>query len=103
MRIIYATGDPGALEFAITDSREAISSNAIVFAVCSEERSLTIQDEDLLDTMIEGERKTFQILLRTVREMEMRRLPCGSPFGSGAEFPTCTTSYVAPIAISNPR
>ena len=71
MPIIYAVGDPGALQFAIADSREGVSEDAIVFAVGSEQRWLTIQDEDLLDTMIDRERNTFQTLLRNVSEMEI--------------------------------
>lgn len=42
MQIIYAAGRPGALEFAIADSKDAVPSNAIVFAVCSEERALLV-------------------------------------------------------------
>lgn len=58
----------GALEFAIADSKDAVPSNAIVFAVCSEERALSIQDADLLDTLIDREFATFQTLLREARE-----------------------------------
>ena len=75
MRLVYAIGQLGELRFAIAASRNFVPAGAIIFAICSEDRELTIQDEDLLDGMIEREHTTFQRFLRKAREMETKCKP----------------------------
>jgi hypothetical protein len=74
MRVIYATGYPGELEFAVTDSRNLVPSNAIVLAICSEQHAMMIQDQDLLDEMIDQELSMLRALFGEARELEMRQM-----------------------------
>ena len=47
MQVIYATGEPGYLDFAIAEQRRAIPAGAKVFAICNGDRVVSEVDERL--------------------------------------------------------
>jgi hypothetical protein len=75
MRVIYATGQPRDLDFAVTDSREAVPSGAILFAICTAERTIENLDEDLFNAITDEEYYAFRALVNEAEQLEKLRQP----------------------------
>lgn len=67
MRVVYATCSPRRLEFYLTDRREAVPAGATVFAICTEDRTIESQDEDLFAAITDEE---YYALRQMVTEAE---------------------------------
>lgn len=74
MQVVYATGQPGMLEFAITEQRRAVPAGATVFAICDGDRLETKVDERLFASISDEEYYNYMALLRDAVKREKRRL-----------------------------
>lgn len=74
MQVIYATGQPRLLEFAIAEQRQAVPAGAIVFAICDGDRLVSQLDEYLFAAITDEEYYTYMELLRDAVEREKRQL-----------------------------
>ena len=74
MTTIYATGDPGSMDFHLAQRGEAIPEAAIVYAVCDGNRCMDHLDEHTCRTMTDGEYYELQALIRQARKLETERL-----------------------------
>jgi len=63
MRVIYATGQHRHLDFAIADKRADVPAGAVVFALCTAERTIENLDEDLFGAISDEEYYTFRGLV----------------------------------------
>ncbi|HWT01939.1 MAG TPA: hypothetical protein VN256_16950 [Pyrinomonadaceae bacterium] len=77
MRIVYATCSPRHLEFFLTDRRESVPAGATVFAICTGDRTLENQDEDLFAAITDDEYQTLRRMVCEAErlEQENRRAP----------------------------
>ena len=73
MQVIYATGQPRMLEFAVADRRQAVPAGATVLAVCDGDRLVSQLDEDFFAAITDGEYYTYMALLRDAAEREKKR------------------------------
>ena len=73
MKIIYATGRPSDMEFAVTSSENLIPKEATVYAVCDGKRTETKLDEQTFGAMTDGEYYRLQSLISAARESEAER------------------------------
>lgn len=78
MRIVYATCSPRHLEFYLTDRRESVPAGATVFAICTEDRTLENQDEDLFAAITDDE---YDALRQMVSEAERLEQESRQPLG----------------------
>ena len=69
MRFIYAMGQPGRLDFAVTDQRSSVPPHAILLAICTPERTLKNLDEDFFDAMTNEEYYNLSALVNEVEEL----------------------------------
>ena len=74
MQVIYATGKPRLLEFAVAEQRQAVPADAIVLAMCDGDRLVSQVDESLFAAITDGEYYTYMALLRDAVEREKKRL-----------------------------
>lgn len=74
MQVIYATGQPRLLEFAVADRRQTVPTGATVFAICDGDRLVSQLDEDLFNAIADEEYYTYMALLRDAVEQEKKRL-----------------------------
>ena len=79
MRVIYATGQPRHLDFAITDNRADVPASVIVFAICTAERTIENLDEDLFGAISDEEYYTFRGLVHEVERLEKQPRPAKRP------------------------
>lgn len=70
MKIVYATCSPRHLEFYLTDKREAVPAGATVFAICTEERTLENQDEDLFSAITDDEYCALKQMVNEAERLE---------------------------------
>ena len=75
MRVIYATGQPRNLDFAVTDNRAAVPAGAVLFAVCTAERTIENLDEDLFNAITDEEYYSFRALVNESERLEKLRQP----------------------------
>jgi hypothetical protein len=73
MKVIYATGEPRYLDFAITSNRASVPSNAILLAICTDEKTMENLDEDLFNALTDEEYYTFRALVNEAEQLERRR------------------------------
>jgi len=79
MEVIYAQGRPGHLEFYTTDTRESVPAGAIVFAVCTDTRTVENMDEDLFEAISDQEyfivkEMVYEAARREAAQGQVRRL-----------------------------
>lgn len=74
MQVIYATGQPGMLDFAIAEQRRAVPDGATVFAICAGDRVVSQVDERLFAAISDVEYYNYMALLRDALKREKRRL-----------------------------
>jgi len=73
MQVIYATGRPRDLDFAVTENRSAVPQGAILFAVCTPERTLENLDEELFSSITDEEYYTFRALVSEAEQQLRQR------------------------------
>ena len=74
MQVIYATGRPRDLNFALVNGREAVPAGATDFATCDGDRLVSQLDEDLFAAITDEEYFTYMALVREAAELEKKRL-----------------------------
>ncbi len=74
MQVIYATGQPRLLEFAIAEQRRAVPDGATVFAICDGDRGVSQLDERTFAAISDEEYYSYMALLRDAVKREKRRL-----------------------------
>lgn len=81
MRLIYATGTPRQLEFAVAPAHAALPAGARVLAVCDGQRVEGRIDGNTFDGMTDQEYYTLQSLISDVRRSELRAAPAAAASG----------------------
>ena len=74
MQVIYATGEPGYLDFAIAEQRRAVPAGAKVFAICNGDRVVSELDERSFAAMSDADYYDYMAVLRQALEREKSRL-----------------------------
>ena len=74
MQVIYATGQPQLLEFAIAEECRALPAGATVFAICNGDRVVSQVDDRLFAAISDEEYYSYMALLRDAVKREKRRL-----------------------------
>ncbi|MBD0326247.1 MAG: hypothetical protein ICV68_07445 [Pyrinomonadaceae bacterium] len=119
MKIVYAMCSPRQLDFYLTDRREAVPPGATVFAICTNDRTIENQDEDLFAAITDEEYFTLRRMVNEAErlEAESRSAPAFSVwqtvrnffsrllallFGAGKpkqarRFPTSSADAVSPV------
>lgn len=72
MKLVYATGTPRSLEFAVAARRDALPKGAQVLAVCDGERFDGRLDGSTFDRMTDQEYYTLQTLIAEARRAERK-------------------------------
>lgn len=70
MKIVYAMCSPRQLDFYLTDKREAVPTGATVFAICTGERTIENQDEDLFAAITDEEYFTLRAMVNEAEKLE---------------------------------
>lgn len=129
MKIVYAMCSPRQLDFYLTDKREAVPTGATVFAICTNDRTIENQDEDLFAAISDEEYFTLRAMVRKAEKLEakhcssnadaqtfgqrlrnfFRRLSAlwsalfsakgAKRRGQSRRFPTCSTETIAPVRL----
>lgn len=123
MKIVYAMCSPRQFDFYLTDKREAVPSGATVFAICTGERTIENQDEDLFAAITDEEYFTLRAMVNEAETLEAQRHDTAEPaagqtitnffrswlallFGKSAgkrggsrKFPTCSATTVVPVRL----
>ncbi len=73
VKVIYATCSPRQLDFYLTDSREAVPAGATVFAICTEDRTIENQDEDLFASITDEEYYALKQMVNEAERLEQER------------------------------
>lgn len=73
MQIVYATGQPRGMCFAITEHSECVPPNAVVYATCRGEELEEHLDEDTFNAITDEEFFQFKALTYQARKREMSR------------------------------
>lgn len=73
MRVIYATGEPRYLDFAVTNNRSLVPAGAILLAICTTEKTMENLDEDLFNALTDEEYYTFRALVTEAEQLERRK------------------------------
>jgi hypothetical protein len=123
MKIVYAMCSPRQLDFYLTDKREAVPTGATVFAICTGERTIENQDEDLFAAITDEEYFTLRAMVNEAEKLEAKRpgtaahgvwqtlckfsrrlsaLLSGRKAGKRSrsrKFPTCSARTVVPVRL----
>ncbi len=123
MKIVYAMCSPRQLDFYLTDKREAVPPGATVFAICTNDRTIENQDEDLFAAITDEEYFTLRAMVNEAERLEAQTGSASAPsvwqaiskffrrmlallFGVSAnkrsqarKFPTCAASRVVPVRL----
>jgi hypothetical protein len=75
LHIVYATSTPRFLEFYLTDKREAVPAGATVFAICTNDRTIENQDEDLFNAITDEEYYELKAMINEAERIETERKP----------------------------
>jgi hypothetical protein len=75
LQIVYATSTPRFLEFYLTDKREAVPAGATVFAICTNDRTIENQDEDLFNAITDEEYYQLKAMINEAERIETKRKP----------------------------
>ena len=79
MQLVYATGQPRFMEFAIASTPDRVPAGARVFAACTAESAEEHLDEHTFGAMTDEEFFTFKQLVHRARQLEAER-PAGGGF-----------------------
>lgn len=74
MQLIYATGQPRQLRFAVVDRRQDVPAGATVLAICDGTRHVSQLEEHFFAAITDEEYYTYMELLREVVKREKTRL-----------------------------
>lgn len=123
MKIVYAMCSPRQLDFYLTDRREAVPAGATMFAICTTERTIENQDEDLFAAITTEEYLTLRTMVNEAERLEAKPRTTATPavwqtiskffrrllaliFGKSAgtrsrlrKFPTCSATTVVPVRL----
>ncbi|HEX8000971.1 MAG TPA: hypothetical protein VF528_21495 [Pyrinomonadaceae bacterium] len=123
MKIVYAMCSPRQLDFYLTDKRDAVPAGAIAFAICTNDRTIENQDEDLFAAITDEEYFTLRRMVNEAERLEAESRSANVPSiwqairaffrrllalfsGAGAgkpeqtrRFPTCSNSTAAPVRV----
>lgn len=69
MQVIYATGEPRYLDFAVTNNRSTVPADAILLAICTPERTMENLDEDLFNAITDEEYYAFRALVNEAEQL----------------------------------
>jgi uroporphyrinogen-III synthase len=72
MILVYATGQPGFLEFATASNHGLLPSGATILAIADGERTTELLDEHTFNQMTDEEYYALQGMLREVLQHEQR-------------------------------
>lgn len=75
MQIVYATSTPRFLEFNLTNKREAVPAGATVFAICTNDRTIENQDEELFCAITDEEYYQLRAIINEAERIETGRKP----------------------------
>jgi hypothetical protein len=70
MKIVYAMCSPRQLDFYLTDKRDAVPAGATVFAICTNDRTIENQDEDLFTAISDEEYYTLRAMVTKAEQLE---------------------------------
>jgi uroporphyrinogen-III synthase len=73
MILVYATGQPGFLEFATASNHGLLPSGATILAIAYGERTTELLDEHTFNQMTDEEYYALQGMLREVLQHEQRK------------------------------
>lgn len=73
MRLIYTTGGPRQMEFAVVSGQHAIPTGARVVAVCDGERTVRRLDEETFRAMTDEDYYTLDGLIADTQQAEASR------------------------------
>lgn len=79
MQVIYAIGRPGHLDFYTNDNREAVPAGAIIFAICTDTKTIENTDEDLFDAITDQEYFTMKQMVYEATKFEADKCRTRSP------------------------
>ena len=123
MKIVYAMCSPRQLDFYLTDKREDVPTGATMFAICTGERTIENQDEDLFAAITDEEYFTLRAMVSEAEKLEAKRRDPAAPtiwqtiskffrrlwtllFGKSAgkrsrlrRFPTCSATTVVHVRL----
>ena len=68
MTLVYATGEPGYLEFAIASNRSLLPLGATILAITDGERTTELLDEHTFNRMTDEEYYELQGIINHVRQ-----------------------------------
>lgn len=68
MILVYATGEPGFLEFATANNRRLLPSGAMILAVADGGRATELLDEETFTRMTDEEYYELQGMINQVRQ-----------------------------------
>ena len=72
MILVYATGEPGFLEFATANNHRLLPSGAKILAVADGERATELLDEQTFNRMTDEEYYELQGMLNHVRQYKQQ-------------------------------
>jgi hypothetical protein len=75
LQIVYATSAPRFLEFNLTNKREAVPAGATVFAICTSDRTIENQDEELFNAITDEEYYQLRAMINEAERIETERKP----------------------------
>jgi hypothetical protein len=75
LQIVYATSTPRFLEFHMADKREAVPAGSTIFAICTSERTIENQDEDLFNAITDEEYYELKAMIDEAERIETERKP----------------------------
>lgn len=97
MKIVYAMCSPRQLDFYLTDKREAVPAGATVFAICTGERTIENQDEDLFAAITDEEYFTLRAMVNEAEKQEAKRQQASAP-GVGQTINKFFRRLLAPLS-----
>jgi hypothetical protein len=73
MTLVYATGEPGYLEFATANNRGLLPEGATILAIADGERTTELLDEHTFKRMTDEEYYELQGMLNHVRQSRQQQ------------------------------
>ena len=72
MTLVYATGEPGYLEFAIASNRGLLPLGARILAITDGERTTELLDEHIFNRMTDAEYYELQGMINHARQSQQQ-------------------------------
>lgn len=86
MQLIYATGEPGRMKFAVGATPTSLPTGAVVYAVCDEMSVAERMDDDAYSEMSEVEYLTFKQMVNDAWRRELKAFRQIAPTGAFRRF-----------------